>query len=131
MRSILESKGVQSSFTCLIKDEILSNDLQKTYSHIGSSMNGKDCILVDNIIEGGVTLASSTDYVRNQGANRIFLFVPHGILTPDCLNLIDRINVDEVITTNSIKEHGVYSDKVRYLSVGKLLAEAIMQVKQK
>lgn len=130
LKSYLEDKGLNPSFTCLIKDELKSDETKKVYSHIGDDMEGKDCILVDNIIEGGVTLNCSTEYVRKHGANRIFMFVPHGILTPQCLELIDRIHVDEVITTNSIKEHGVYSDKVRYLSVGKMLAEAICHVKE-
>ena len=131
MKSYLEDKhNIHTGFTCLIKDEVKSDEQKKVYSHIGSEMKGKDCILVDNIIEGGVTLSSSTEYLRSQGANRIFLFVPHGILTHDCLKTIDRIAVDEVITTNTIKEHGKYSDKVRYLSVGKMLAEAISHVKE-
>ena len=130
MKSYLEESQVKTSFTCLIKDEALSDENNKVYSHIGSDMKGKDCVMVDNIIEGGATLKCSTDYLRAQGANRIFLFVPHGILTHDCLKLIDRIGVDEVITTNTIKEHGKYSDKVRYLSVGKMLADAICHVKE-
>jgi len=130
MKTYLDKNGVQSSFACLIKDETKSNEDTKVYSHIGSEMNGKDCILVDNIIEGGETLSSCTDYVRNQGANRIFMFVPHGILTPEALKKIDIVPVDEVVTTNTIKEHGKYSDKVRYLSVGKMLAEAICHVKE-
>ena len=130
MKSYLDEHGVPSTFTCLIRDEEVSNDEKKVYSHIGSDMNGKDCILVDNIVEGGVTLDCSTEYVRHQGANRIFMFVPHGILTAEALKKIDRVAIDEVITTNTIKEHGKYSDKVRYLSVGKMLAEAICHVKE-
>ena len=128
MKSKLAERAIETEYACLVRQE---GEFGRFYNKIGSDVKNRDCIVVDSIIEGGRTLAECVEKLRNEGARRIFFFVPHGILTKECLKKLDHTMVDAIITTNTIEEHGKKNEKLRYLSVGKLLAETICALKNK
>lgn len=62
-------------------------------------LSGKDCLIVDDIIDGGATFEILSTELRNRGASRVFLAVTHGIFSKG----FDIKGIDHIFTTDSFQ----------------------------
>ncbi|EQC36051.1 hypothetical protein SDRG_06788 [Saprolegnia diclina VS20] len=91
-------------------------------------VKGKDCIVVDNLIDTGSTLIDVAKLLKSQGASSVSAFCVHGRYSSTAVEDVNACpDLDLLVTTNTIPEslEAAKSDKIVTLSVAPFLAEAI------
>ncbi|WP_394174712.1 ribose-phosphate pyrophosphokinase [Thalassotalea litorea] len=98
--------------------------------HIIGDVEGRDCIIVDDMIDTGGTLCKAAAALKEHGARRVFAYATHPILSGNAAENIANSEIDEMIVTDSIplKPEIQKLDKVRQLSLAGMLSEAIRRV---
>uniref|UniRef100_A0A0G4F2X9 ribose-phosphate diphosphokinase n=1 Tax=Chromera velia CCMP2878 TaxID=1169474 RepID=A0A0G4F2X9_9ALVE len=89
-------------------------------------VKGRDVIIVDDLIDSGNTVEDVATMCRKAGAGRILVYASHGVFSKGAVERIERSPIDEVIVTNSITiPPHIFSEKLRVISIAKMLAETI------
>ena len=98
--------------------------------HIIGEVEGRDCLIVDDLIDTAGTLVSGAEALLNAGASSVTACATHAVLSPPAVERIEASRVKEVVLTNSIplSEEAGRSSRIRTLSVGPLLARAIQSI---
>jgi len=98
--------------------------------NIIGDVTGRDCLIVDDLIDTAGTLVQSAEALMAHGARRVSAFATHPVLSGPAVQRIQASPLDEVVVTNSIplKEEARQCPRIKVLSVGKLLAEAIRSI---
>lgn len=91
------------------------------------SVDGYNCILVDDIVDSGGTLGNAADAMIEKGALSVAAYITHGVLSGGAVARITGSNLRELVITNSIEPNGAIeaAHNVRVLSIAPLLGEAI------
>lgn len=96
---------------------------------VSGDVKGRDCVVVEDIITTGGTIAKVAQALHKQGANRVLVAASHPVLTGDAVERMRKADVEEVIVTDTVP---ISEDKkgplIKVLSVAPLLAEAIIRV---
>jgi ribose-phosphate pyrophosphokinase len=98
--------------------------------HIIGRVKGRNCLIVDDLIDTGGTLVKATEALLEKGATSVSACATHAVLSGPAVERIESSQLKEVVLTNSIplSEEARRSSKVRSLSVGKLLATAVQSI---
>lgn len=98
--------------------------------HIIGEVDGRDCIIVDDMIDTAGTLCNAARAVKEGGASRVFACATHGVLSGPAVQRIEESPLEEVVVTNSIPptEESLHCKKIHYLSIARLLGEAIRRI---
>jgi ribose-phosphate pyrophosphokinase len=99
------------------------------FMHLIGDVKDKDVVIADDMIDTAGTLIQAVDALRREGARRILACAVHGVLSGPAIARIKESVLEEVIITNTIPlppERQL--SKMRVLSVGPLLAEAIRRI---
>lgn len=94
-------------------------------------VDGKDCIVVDDICDTAGSLVAACDILRRFGAKDIYVCLAHGVFSGPALERIENSCIKEVITTNSIPlddEKKAQTTKVKQLSIGLMLSKLITAI---
>ncbi|MCX7845368.1 MAG: ribose-phosphate pyrophosphokinase [Dictyoglomaceae bacterium] len=98
---------------------------------IGDVKN-RDVIICDDIVTTGNTLFSAAKLLRERGARDIYSAVTHGILTNNASEELQKSELKELVVTNTLPiEESKIVSKLKILSVGSLLGEAIKRISNK
>ena len=89
-------------------------------------VKGKQCIIVDDIVDTGGTLVKGADALLANGAEEVQAYITHGVLSNGGMETINKSSMGGLTITDSIPQFD--NKKVKLLSVGKLFAEAIRRV---
>ena len=95
--------------------------------NIIGDVEGKCCILVDDIIDSGGTLCNAADALMAKGAKDVSAYITHGVLSGGAVARIAGSRLKELVITDSIQptEAVKVSRNIRVISVASLLGEAI------
>jgi ribose-phosphate pyrophosphokinase len=98
--------------------------------HLIGDVEGKDCIIVDDLIDTAGTLCNAARAVMDGGARSVVACATHGVLSGPAVQRIEESQLTEVVVTNSIlhSEEARASKKIKFLSIGRLLGEAIRRI---
>ncbi|MDX2054327.1 MAG: ribose-phosphate pyrophosphokinase [Polyangiaceae bacterium] len=98
--------------------------------HVIGEVQGKDCIIVDDIIDTAGTLCNAAQAVMKFGARRVVACATHGVLSGPAVERIEASALEEVVVSNSIplSDEARASKKVKIVSIGRLLGEAIRRI---
>lgn len=98
--------------------------------HLIGDVKGRDCIIVDDMIDTAGTLCNAARAVMDNGARSVVACATHGVLSGPAVQRIQESPLSEVVVTNSIRpsEEAAGCEKIRFLSIAKLLAEAIRRI---
>ena len=93
---------------------------------------GKDCIILDDIIDSAGTICNSADKIIELGASSITAYTTHGVLTGKAIERIEKSKLTELVITDSIcnDKKSNLSKKIRVISVSDLLGEAIKRISE-
>jgi ribose-phosphate pyrophosphokinase len=93
-------------------------------------VEGKTCLLVDDMIDTGGTLVQSAKALIAKGAEKVYACCTHGVFAENAIQNICCAPLEQVVATNSIPllPEGEQCGKIKVLSVGKLLADAIRSI---
>ena len=90
-------------------------------------VNGKDVIIIDDMVDTGGTLTKAADLMMESGATSVRAYCTHGILSGTAYERLDNSSIAELVITNTIpKTHN--SSKVREISVADFFAQTITSV---
>jgi ribose-phosphate pyrophosphokinase len=97
--------------------------------NIIGDVKGKNCVMIDDMIDTAGTICAAADALHKNGALDIYACATHGVLSGPAIERIEASSLKEVVITNTIaqpKEKQI--DKIKVLSVGKLLGHAIKRI---
>ena len=100
--------------------------------NIIGDVKGKDCIILDDIIDSAGTICNAAGKIIDLGANSITSYVTHGVLTGKALENISASKLTELVITDSInnQEKLKACEKIRSISISDLLGEAIKRISE-
>jgi ribose-phosphate pyrophosphokinase len=98
--------------------------------HLVGDVQDRDCIIIDDIIDTAGTLCNAASTVMQRGARRVVACATHGVLSGPAVQRIAESPLEAVVVTNSIppSEETKSCDKIKVLSIGRLLGEAIRRI---
>jgi len=98
--------------------------------HLIGDVRGRDCIIVDDMIDTAGTLCNAARAVMDYGARRVVACATHGVLSGPAMQRIEESPLEEVVVTNSLplSDEARASKKIRVLSIARLLGEAIRRI---
>ncbi len=98
--------------------------------HIIGDIEGRDCIMVDDMIDTGGTLCKAAEALKQHGAKRVFAYATHPVFSGNAIENLKNSVIDEVIVTDSIPLAADIAalPNVRQLTLGNMLAEAIRRL---
>ncbi|SEP79390.1 ribose-phosphate pyrophosphokinase [Faunimonas pinastri] len=95
--------------------------------NIIGDVRGRNCILVDDIIDSGGTLVNAADALLAKGAQSVMAYITHGVLSGGAVARIAGSKLSELVITDSIEPTQAMLDSpnIRVVSIAALLGEAI------
>jgi len=98
--------------------------------NIIGDVEGRRCIIFDDIIDSGGTLCNAAAAIKDHGAAEVSAYITHGVLSGKAIERIEASVLSELVVTDSIDvtAKAAASSKVRALSVAPLLGEAIRRI---
>lgn len=98
--------------------------------HLIGDVEGRDCIIVDDMIDTGGTLCKAAEALKNRGAKRVFAYATHAVFSGNAPQNIKDSVIDEVIVTDSIPLTAEMqaTGKISQLTLSGMLAEAIRRI---
>src|SRR5216683_3320397 len=90
---------------------------------------GRTCILVDDMVDTGATIANAAEILFEQGAADVIVAATHGVLSGPAVDLLKNSAISEVVVTNTLPiSPEKQFDKLTVLSIAPLIARAIGEV---
>ncbi|MCH8492221.1 ribose-phosphate pyrophosphokinase [Aliidiomarina sp.] len=98
--------------------------------HIIGDVNGRDCIMVDDMIDTGGTLCKAAEALKKSGAKRVFAYATHPIFSGNAAENLRNSAIDQVIVTDSIplSDEMKSLGMVTQLTLSGMLSEALRRV---
>jgi ribose-phosphate pyrophosphokinase len=98
--------------------------------NIIGNVEGRFCILIDDIVDSAGTLCNAAAALKASGAEDVVAYCTHGVLSGGALARVDGSALAELVITDSIGNHAVIaeSSKIRHLTIAPLLAEAVKRI---
>ncbi|MEE2879544.1 MAG: ribose-phosphate pyrophosphokinase [Pseudomonadota bacterium] len=98
--------------------------------NIIGDVDGRHCIMVDDICDSGGTLVNAAAALKDKGASGVSAYVTHGVLSNNAVKRIEKSVMDEIVICDTIRptEEDYKSNSLRVLSVAPLLGEAIRRI---
>src|ERR1700741_1992272 len=92
-------------------------------------VKGRTCILVDDMIDTGATIAKASEALFEQGASQVIATATHGVLSGAAVDVLKNSRISEIIITNTLPvPQEKRFDKLTVLSIAPLLGRAISEV---
>lgn len=117
----------QLGFNLVIVDKKREKANISEVMNIIGDVNGKDVILVDDMIDTAGTMCKAAEVLKQHGANSVMALGTHPVLSGPAFERIDLSVLDEVVVTNTIPLQKK-SPKIKVLSVAPLFAEVIRRI---
>src|SRR5919198_1107360 len=114
----------------VIIDKRRSDDGTAEVMNVIGDVEGRTCILQDDIIDTAGTITKGATALKENGAERVFACAVHGVLSGPAIDRIQKSPIDQLIVTNTIplSAPAAKCDKIPVLSVARLLGQAIKSI---
>jgi len=98
--------------------------------NIIGDVNDKTCVILDDIADSAGTLCSAAKALKNSGAEEIYSYIVHGVLSGNALERIKDSEIKELILTDTIQatESVKNIKNIRHISIAPLMGEAIKRI---
>ena len=111
-------------------------DKRRPQDNVAEVMNiigdvaGKTCLLVDDIVDTAGTLCTAAAALKEHGAARVVSYCTHPVLSGPAIERIGNSDLDQLVVTDTIplSDEAAKCDRIRQLSMAKMLAESIRRV---
>ena len=114
----------------VIVDKRRENPGESEVMNIIGEVENKTCLLLDDIADSAGTLCNAAKALKNQGANDVFSYVVHGVLSTNAIERIENSEIKELVLTDSIQATKIIksSKKIRHISIAPLIGETIKRI---
>jgi ribose-phosphate pyrophosphokinase len=101
-----------------------------TVMNIIGDVEGKSCVMVDDIVDTAGTLCSAAAALKERGARQVSAYCVHPVLSGQAISNIENSALDQLVVTDTLplRAEARNCPKVRQLSVAELLAETIRRI---
>lgn len=97
--------------------------------NIIGDVNGKQAIIVDDIVDTAGTVAIASQALKDAGAKEVYLIATHPILSGQAIERLQNSVITEFVTTNSIRlPEEKQIDKITQLSIAKLIGQGLLHI---
>ena len=98
--------------------------------NIIGEVDGRTCILVDDIIDTAGTLCAAASALKDGGAKKVVAYCTHPVLSGNAITNLNNSSLDQLVVTDSIplSAEAKQCGRIRQLNLGKMLAEAMRRV---
>ncbi len=98
--------------------------------HLIGDVKGKDCIIIDDMIDTAGTLGGAAKALVDKGAKKVVACATHGVFSGPAVQRITESPLTEVVVTDTIplSDAARACPKIKQISIAKLLAEAIKRI---
>ena len=98
--------------------------------NIIGDIDGRDCIIVDDIVDTAGTLCNAAEALINSGAKSVSAYITHGVLSSPAVERVKNSKLNELVITDSIAPSKLIleASNIRILNLAPLIAEAIRRI---
>jgi ribose-phosphate pyrophosphokinase len=99
--------------------------------NIIGEVEGKTCLLVDDMVDTAGTLCQAAQALKDEGAVKVVAYITHAVLSGEAVEKVSRSALDELVVTDTIplSTEARGAGRIRQLSVAELLAETIRRIR--
>ena len=103
---------------------------QSEVMNIIGEIEGKVCIVPDDIIDTAGTLCNAAHALKENGAKAVKAYITHPVLSGPAIERLEKSQIDELVVTNSIplSQDGKKCSKIRVISLATTIAECIKRL---
>ena len=98
--------------------------------HIIGDVEGRNCVLIDDLVDTAGTLCKAAQALKNHGAKRVIAYCTHPVLSGPAIENLNTSVLDELVVTDTIplSEAAKSCTRIRVLSIAEMLAETMRRV---
>jgi ribose-phosphate pyrophosphokinase len=98
--------------------------------HIIGEVEGRSCVLVDDLVDTAGTLCQAARALKEHGAEKVVAYCTHPVLSGNAISNISDSHLDELVVTDTIplRPDARACARIRQLSIAEMLAEAIRRI---
>ena len=124
----LENRGRTASIAIIDKRRDKPNEAHAI--NVVGDVDGKTCIIVDDIVDTAGTLTEAIRSIKEHGALSVYACITHGVLSGPAMERLEASPVEKLVVTNSvnINDEKRKCSKLVVLSIAQLLGEAIRRI---
>jgi ribose-phosphate pyrophosphokinase len=113
-----------------IIDKRRSNPNESEVMHVIGEIEGRNCVIMDDMIDTAGTLVAAADVLKQRGAQSVFAYCTHPVFSGPAIERIKGSQIDEVVISNTIplSDEARACKNIRQLSVAFLFAETIRRI---
>ena len=100
--------------------------------NIIGDVDGKNCIIVDDMVDSGGTLCNAAEALINKGAASVSAYITHGVLSGKACDRIANSKLKNLVITNSIEAsaEALKVKNIKIINIANLIGEAITRVSE-
>jgi len=128
VRARAVAKQINADLAIIDKRRPTANEAQ--IMHIIGDVDGKSCLIVDDMVDTAGTLCKAADALKDHGATKVVAYCTHPVLSGPAIQNIEESNLDSLVVTDTIplNQKAKSCKRIRQLSMAKLLGESIRRV---
>jgi len=111
-----------------IVDKRRSGPAETEVMHVIGDVEGRNVILVDDMISTATSITEAAKHCRKKGAKDIYICGTHAVLAGKAVEKLQKAPVKEVLVTDTIPTAGKEFSNLKVLSIANLLGEAIRRI---
>lgn len=113
-----------------IIDKRRSKANQSEVMNIIGEVEGKNCVIIDDMVDTAGTLCHAAQALKAEGAETVAAYITHAVLSGPAVSRIRDSELDEIVVTDTIplNDEATASEKIRQLSIAELLAETMRRI---
>jgi ribose-phosphate pyrophosphokinase len=98
--------------------------------HIIGEVKGRDCVIVDDMVDTAGTLCKAAAALKEHGARRVMAYCTHAVLSGAAIKNIAGSQLDELVVTDTIPltEEALACGRIRQVSLAPMLAETVRRI---
>ncbi|MFS8112696.1 ribose-phosphate pyrophosphokinase [Rhizobium jaguaris] len=131
---VVRARALAKRLDCLlaIVDKRRDRPGESEVMNIIGEVAGKDCILIDDIVDSGGTLCNAADALLARGAASVTAYITHGVLSGGAVTRVANSQLKELVITDSIQPTTAVQSahNIRVISTASLIGEAINRTSQ-
>ncbi|WP_257158807.1 ribose-phosphate diphosphokinase [Corynebacterium cystitidis] len=97
-------------------------------NRVVGEVEGKNCVLLDDMIDTGGTIAGAVRVLKEAGAGDVVIATTHGVFSDPARERLSKCGAEEVITTDTLPQSNVGWDNLTVLSIAPLVAKTIHEI---
>jgi len=120
------AQALGASMAIVVKRRTSATEVEAV-SVIGE-VEGKNVLLIDDIVETAGTLTGAARILKQQGAKSVYAAVSHAVLTNLAIERLNNSEITKLITTDSVPPRADLTDRVDVVSIAQLMGEGIQRI---